>query len=328
MSFPSCASTCEPWESPILEALEWLDPPPEAAVSRAEDLLERLGATGERARTMARYPLHPRLARLVLEAVERGAGEEGCAVAGLLSSGARADSCDLLHLLDSEWDGRTRQHVDQIRRIVKPPKQKKQAADALPLSILAAFPDRVARRRKDNQLLLASPGGSAILACESQADFLVAVDIEDRTEHALPLVRMYCAIQPEWLIDLFPDRVRERSGVEWNRAAERVDATSALLYDGLVIEETRSGSPDPEQAAALLAERALELGIERFVDRDQLDEFLARVSFASEHAAVPKIDVESAFTRALPRPQEFRRTQKRRAIHDCDVGAARQSEDC
>jgi ATP-dependent helicase HrpB len=276
------------------QALHWLDSPPAAAVSRAEDLLERLGATGEKARAMARYPLHPRLARLVLEAVERGAGEEGCAVAGILSSGARADSCDLLGLLDRELDPRTRQHVEQIRRIVRPPKQQKHSADALPLSILAAFPDRVARRRKDNQLLLAS-GGSAVLACESQADFLVAVDIEDRTEHALPLVRMYCPIQPEWLIDLFPDRVCERSGVEWNRAAERVDATSALLYDALVIQETRSGSPDPEQAAALLAERALELGVSRFIDKDQLDEFVARVSFASEHAAVGKIDIDSAF---------------------------------
>ncbi len=228
--------------------------------------------------------------------MERGAGDEGCAVAGLLSSGARADSCDLLRLLDSDWDQRTRQHIEQIRRIVKPPKQQKHSADALPLSILAAFPDRVARRKKDNQLLLAS-GGSATLACESQADFLVAVDIEDRTEHALPLVRMYCGIEPEWLIDLFPDRVRERSGVEWNRAAERVDASSALLYDSLVIQETRSGAPDPEQAAALLAERAIELGISRFVDPDLLAEFLARVSFASEHsAAVPKIDVGSAFT--------------------------------
>ena len=74
-----------------------------------------------------------------------------------------------------------------------------------------------------------------------------------------------------------------------------MDAISALLYDCLVIEETRSGSPDPEQAAALLAERALELGVSRFVDNDQLDEFVARVSFASEHAAVPKVDVESAF---------------------------------
>jgi ATP-dependent helicase HrpB len=275
--------------------LQWLDPPPTAAVSRAEDLLERLSATGEKARSMARYPLHPRLAKLVLDAVERGAGEEGCAVAGLLSSGARSNSCDLLRLLEGDWDQRTRQHIEQIRRIVRPPKHQKHSANALPLAILAAFPDRVARRKKDNQLLLAS-GGSATLACESQADFLVAVDIEDRTEHALPLVRMYCAIQPEWLIDLFPDRVRERSGVEWNRAAERVDASSALLYDGLVIEETRSGAPDPEQTAALLAERALELGVERFIDGDQLNEFLARVCFASEYsAAIPKIDVESAF---------------------------------
>jgi ATP-dependent helicase HrpB len=164
----------------------------------------------------------------------------------------------------------------------------------LPLSILTAFSDRVARRRKDNQLLLAS-GGSANLACEAQAEFLVAVDIADRTEHALPLVRLYCAIEAGWLIDLFPDRVRERSSVEWNRTAERVDAISALLYDDLIIEETRSGTPDPEQAAALLAERALEAGVSRFVDREELDEFLARVSFASEHAAVPKIDVESAF---------------------------------
>ena len=276
------------------QAIEWLDPPPAAAVSRAEDLLERLGATGERARSLARYPLHPRLARLVLEAVQRGVGEEGCAVAGLLSSGARADSCDLLRLLDSEWDARSRQHIEHIRRSVKPPKQQKHSTDALPLSILAAFPDRVARRRKDHQLLLAS-GGSATLACESQADFLVAVDIEDRTEHALPLVRMYCPIQPEWLVDLFPDRVCERSGVEWNRAAERVDASSALLYDGLVLEETRSGAPDAEQAAALLAERALELGVSRFVDSHQLEEFLARAAFAAEHAAVvPNIDAESA----------------------------------
>jgi ATP-dependent helicase HrpB len=260
------------------QTLQWLDPPPAAAVSRAEDLLERLGISRERASAMSRYPLHPRLATLVLEAVERGAGEEGCAVAGLLSSGARTNTCDLLQLLDSEWDPRTRQHIDQIRRIVKSPRQDQHSADALPLSVLAAFPDRVARRTKDNQ-----------------ADFLVAVDIEDRTEHALPLVRMYCAIEPEWLIDLFPDRIRERSGVEWNRAAERVDAASALVYDELVIQETRSGAPDPDQAAALLAKHALELGVARFVDVEQLDEFLARVSFASEHGAVPKIDVEFAF---------------------------------
>ncbi len=275
-------------------ALGWLDAPPEAAVSRAEELLERLGASGERARRMARYPLHPRLARLVLEAVERGAGEEGCAAAALLSSGVRSESCDLLRLIESEWDARAKQHFDQIRRLVRPPKQQKHDAVALPLSILTAFPDRVARRRKDDQLLLAS-GGSAKLACEAHVDFLVAIDIEDRSEHALPLVRLYCAIEPAWLIDLFPDRVRERSSVEWNRGAERVEAVSSLLYDELTIEETRSGTPEPEQAAALLAERAIEAGIERFVDREELGELLARIAFASQYAPMPAVDVVEAF---------------------------------
>jgi len=274
--------------------LSWLEAPPDAAVSRAEKLLERLGATNERARLMARYPLHPRLARLVMEAVERGAGEEGCAAAALLSAGARSESCDLLRLVDSHMDIRTKQQYEQIRRIVGPPKQQPHDPHALPLSILAAFPDRVARRRKDNQLLLAS-GGSAKLACDARADFVVAVDIEDRSEQALPLVRLHCAIEPAWLVDLFPDRVLERAAVEWNRSAERVDSVSALLYDDLVIEETRGGAPDPEKAAELLAERALEAGVERFVDREELDQFLARIAFAADYAAIPKIDVAAAF---------------------------------
>jgi ATP-dependent helicase HrpB len=274
-------------------ALTWLDPPPAAAVSRAEDLLERLGAMGDQAGRMARYPLHPRLARLVLEAVERGVADEGCRAAALLSSGARSRSCDLLSLVDSDLDPVTRRHFDQIRTMVRPAKPQAHHPNALPLSILTAFPDRVARRRKDNQLLLAS-GGSALLAPEANADFLVAVDIEDRSEHALPLVRLFSAIEPAWLIDLFPSRVTERAAVEWNRTAERVDAVSALFYDSLVIEETRSGAPDQELAAALLAERAVEAGVERFVDREELEQFLARVEFASLHAPVAKIDVEAS----------------------------------
>ena len=105
--------------------------------------------------------------------------------------------------------------------------------------------------------------------------------------------------EPEWLLDLFPDRITERAGVEWNRSAERVDAVSALLYENLVIEETRSGTPDPEQAAELLSKRALEAGIERFVDPDQLAQFLARAAFASEHASISPLNVDAAFRERL-----------------------------
>ena len=265
------------------DELDWLDAPPELTVSRAEDLLSRLGATGDCARRMVRFPLHPRLARMLID----DPGEEVCRAAAALSSGARSPNCDLLSLIDSHFDPPTQRHFEQIRRIARP---SKHSYRALGLSVLHAFPDRVARRRKDNQLLLAS-GGSAVLACETRAEFLVALDIENRSEHAFPLVRLFCAIEPDWLID----QMTERSGVEWNRTAERVDAVSALMYENLVIEETRSGSPDPDQAAALLAERALDAGIERFVDREELDQFLARIAFASEHASIAALNVEDAF---------------------------------
>jgi ATP-dependent helicase HrpB len=146
--------------------------------------------------------------------------------------------------------------------------------------VLEGFPDRVARRRSGNQVLL-STGASAELAGEPPSyEFMVAVDAEDRKEKPLPLIRMTARIQPEWLIDLFPDRVKEQAGVVWNHVAERVDAVSALLYDELVVQESRGAVPDAQAAADLLAQKALEAGIERFVDTGAVNEFTARVEFA------------------------------------------------
>ena len=264
--------------------IDWLDAPPAAAVERAESLLDRLGATGAMVQQLARYPLHPRLSRILIAAMERGVGEDGCIAAALLGSGARSEKNDLLAAIDADQDYRTRQQVEQLRRIARPARQTQHNDDALLMSILAGFPDRVARRRAGNQVLL-SNGASAEVAGEApHYEFMVAVDAEDRKDKPLPLIRMAARIEPEWLIELFPDRVREQSGVEWNRQTERVEAVSALLYDELVIQESRGAMPDAEAAAQLLAQKALEAGIDRFVDRNALDEFLARAEFAGVEA--------------------------------------------
>ncbi len=270
-----------------IDQIDWLDAPPAAAVERAESLLDRLGATGAMVQQLARYPLHPRLSRILTAAIERGVGEDGCIAAALLGSGARPEKNDLLAAIDADQDYRTRQQVEQLRRIARPARQTKHNDEALLMSILAGFPDRVARRRAGNQMLL-SNGTSAEVAGEApQYEFMVAVDAEDRKDKPLPLIRMTARIEPEWLIELFPDRVREQSSVEWNRQTERVEAVSALLYDQLVIQESRGALPDPEAAAQLLAQKALEAGIDRFVDRNALDEFLARVEFAG--GAMPDV---------------------------------------
>ncbi len=230
-----------------IDKLEWLDPPPAAALQSAEDLLQRLGANGKTAVRMARYPLHPRLSRTLIESVERGAGEDGCIAAAMLGSGSRLSCVDLLAAMDSEWDYRTRQHVEQLRRMVRPPRQTRHDENALLLSVLAGFPDRVARRRKGNQVLL-SAGGSAEFAGEPPPyEFMVAIDVEDRKDKPLPIIRLASRIEPDWLIDLFPDRVIEKSGVEWNRAGRASGCRQRFALrrtgdSGIARCRTRSGS--------------------------------------------------------------------------------------
>ncbi len=287
--------------------LEWLDAPAEAAWDAARGLLMRLGALDEAGhltavgKTMAGLPLEPRLARLVMEADKRGAGDEGCALAALLSAGERAPEkasssgpSDLLRLLDQDWSRRAWQFYEQIRRAAGIESRGCCDERALLLAILVAFPDRLARRRREDELLLSS-GGSAILAPSSvvrTAEFLVAVDIEERSERGLPLVRLASAIEPEWLWDLFPERLRERTAVEWNRVAERVERSSLVLYDELVIEESRAARAAGEEAERLLIEHAREAGAARFADPEQLEEFLARVEFASRFTAIPALGEE------------------------------------
>ncbi len=271
-----------------VDDVDWLDAPPAAAVERAELLLDRLGVrpgagrstAGDMAQRLARYPLPPRLSRILVEAIQRGVGEDGCVAAALLGSGVQVEKNDLLAAMEMDRDYRLQQHVEQLRRIARPPKQKHHDDDALLMSVLAGFPDRVARRRAGNQVLL-SAGASAEVAGEApRYEFMVAVDAEDRKDKPLPLIRMTARIEPEWLIDLFPERVREQASVVWNRAAERVDAVSALLYDELVIQESRGAVPDAEAAAELLAQKAMEAGIERFADPDELAELMGRIEFA------------------------------------------------
>jgi ATP-dependent helicase HrpB len=235
---------------------------------------------------LARYPLSPRLSRILVEALDRGVGQDGCLAAAILGLGARSEKNDLLAAMDLPQDHRLRQHTDQLLRMARPPKETRHDDEALLLSVLAGFPDRVARVRVGNQVLL-STGISAEVAGEPPPyEFMVAIDAENRLENPLPLIRMTARIEPEWLLDLFPDRVEERSNVIWNRTAERVEKVSALFYDKLVIEESRAAAPEAE-AAALLARKALEIGIDHFVEKEALTHFLARLAFAGIH--VPDI---------------------------------------
>jgi ATP-dependent helicase HrpB len=346
-----------------LDAFDWFDPPPAHALAQADSLLQSLGALDDGrkvtadGRRMLGLPLHPRLARVVIEAESRGVGGAACAVAAILSerdirarqllskspatdSAARAGAhgkSDLLHLLDMFTEAAEKGFApESLRRLNLNPKAVESVERArrqlerllrtgrgvrnartggggnaraveeteLLISILAGYPDRVARRRKpadkisgDNLELSLAGGGSATLAPESLVraeEFLVAVDAEERRAKgvmrgAATFVRLASAIEPEWLLDLFADRIRETSHVEWNAQAQRVETVNRLIYEELTLDESRKSVGGSAAVAEVLAGAALASGFEDLIDREIVGRFLARVEVTRQ--ACPELDL-------------------------------------
>ena len=194
----------------------------------------------------------------------------------------------------------------QLERMVKRGGEVASAneEEALLVAILTGFPDRLARRRKLAAHLERSSGGNLILqggktaklaetSVVRDAPLLVTVDAEERPRQGI-VVRLASAIEPEWLLELYPDSVRDVTEVVWNEKAERVEGMGKLVYDGLVLDEAPAAL-DPAQASKLLAEAALAKGPHFFVEGDALDRFLARTEVvAGIVPGFPALTVEDA----------------------------------
>jgi ATP-dependent helicase HrpB len=95
-------------------------------------------------------------------------------------------------------------------------------------------------------------------------------------------VRLASAIETDWLLDLFVDAIRETREVVWNAQSERVETLSRLLYDELVLDESRrSDDASDEETTQALVAAALACGPEAFVERETFERFLARVEFVA-----------------------------------------------
>jgi ATP-dependent helicase HrpB len=367
-----------------LQRFDWFEAPDVPALDAAESLLRRLGAlelngqvtkTGER---MLRFPLHPRLARMLVEALRRGVARAACVIAALITErDIRAGNLlldprqrqplvsvsspsDLLELLDlfieaervefaperlrrMNLDTSAVRAVDRVRRQLqrlcesRGEKYDRSREELLPaqeaellISILAGYPDRVARRRmpsnevntRNVELLLAG-GGAARLAPESvvrHAEFLVAVDAGEHREARqggtgrggnATVVRLASAIEPDWLLDLFADAISETTDAEWNTELERVEVVRRLVYDQLVLDESRTSEAGSPLATRVLAEAAVAAGAQAFIERETIDRFLARVEFMRQtfpEAGLPMLgedDVEASLVQLCAGRRSF-----------------------
>jgi ATP-dependent helicase HrpB len=185
---------------------------------------------------------------------------------------------------------RARKQISRGLRAQAPAPASAHARDeAVLLSLLAGFPDRVAKRRRPHapELVLFG-GGTATLAETSvvqEPELLLALDAEERGHgkgSGKVVVRLASEVQPEWLLDLGDALLESSDALAWNPEAERVERVARLAYGNLVLEETSTPPPPSEETAKLLAEAALAAGLSRFLDEAELDNFLNRVQVAAQ----------------------------------------------
>jgi ATP-dependent helicase HrpB len=195
----------------------------------------------------------------------------------------------------------------QLVRLVKDKIEGPGSLDGVELELqrclLAAFPDRVARRKRrgERDLILAS-GGVAKLSEASvvvDAELLLALDVEEQrgATSASTNVRLASAIEPDWLLESFADSVTISDELAWNAHAERVDRVEKMAFGAVVFDEVRSAAAPSPQASALLASAASRGSGLEFSKNDAVTSLTLRLRLLREHfpeAGFPELDQGSA----------------------------------
>jgi len=267
-------------------ALDWLDPPPAAAFARARALLadlEALDGSGKitaHGRRMAELPLHPRLAHMVLSAMDANMGQTACDLAAILSERdpihftGRWRDADLrlrleaigayrekkrFHLHDGTIDPAAVRRILKVSAVLRRRMGVKRLPDeeTRPGRLLAwAYPDRIARHRSGSpgRFLLSNGRGAFLDPSEplSASAFTVAPRLDgDRREARIFLA---AAVEKEDLLDQFAHRIRWRETVSWNSRRQTVSAVREQVLGAIVFTtETLQNPPAGEVTKAMLA---------------------------------------------------------------------------
>ena len=296
--------TCLLWGEANPARLPFLDPPPAAALAEARDRLQRLGAIDDggrltpHGRAIARLPLEPRLAHMLIEAGERGFGHAAADVAVLLTErglgGKEAD----LEVRHRRWRSERGPRADGARRMAERWARRQPGADptngaTLAQSLALAFPDRLSRRRDSSGEQWQSVGGRGFrldpTSPLARSDWLAVGEVAGAASGARILSA--AAIDLADVEALFGDRIETWTEVRFDPATAAISATRGRRLGAIRL----SSAPDPRPDQA-----AIEAGLIAAVRRHGLallpwpDSALAlrqRAAFAASHdASIPALD--------------------------------------
>jgi ATP-dependent helicase HrpB len=278
-------------------SLPFLDPPPEPAVKEAKALLALLGALDAQGRVtplgarMARLPLAPRLAHMVVMGAESGAGRLAGEIAAVLTErGLGGDGIDLAHRLDDFRRDRSRRAEDARRLAARWAEAAGAGRGAgsgdgarppSPAALLAfAFPDRIAKARGDGTRFLLRNGRAGAVdpaAALAKAPFLAVAEMSGRADAARILLA--AALSEDEIESLFAAEITEGLEVTFDAAAAAVRARETRRLGALTLSSRPRPAPPDAATARLLADGVAGLGIARLPFSPSLAQWRDRVAF-------------------------------------------------
>ncbi|MGC8624630.1 MAG: ATP-dependent helicase HrpB [Phycisphaerae bacterium] len=327
------------WDRHGPREFEFFETPPAERLDAAVELLRELGALEPIAdglrltdvgRKLLELPLHPRLGRLLLAAMESGHGALGTIIAALISERdilvprrnqamAGVGESDIVFrilalagtenamethgaVLDSSGIHRVRTVADELGRVVGAVSDVATVARHVDPAVigellLRAYPDRVCHRRENDSTRAVMVGGRGVRmgpgSAVLRAPLFVAMDIQASNKPGDALVHLASAITQMQLQQMYPDAIREEKTVEITDG--RILAYRKILYRDLVLEQHVDSDPDWEQiqkvAAGYIAAHLPEF-MQRDVQMRRLCGRLAMLRKAMPEKNVPKLQAE------------------------------------
>jgi ATP-dependent helicase HrpB len=272
--------------------LAFIDPPPAPALKEARALLIELGAIDmaghitDEGRKLRALPLPPRLARMVVDAGEQGAGGEAASIAAILTErGLGGDDVDLQHRLDQFRRDRSRRAEDaraMVKRWSETLNAARQDNDRSTGAILAlAYPDRIAKNRGGGTgtFVLANGRGGQVDPASNLAreSFLAVAELTGAA--ASSRIVLAAAITLDEIEARFAGQIEDRDAVTFDSNSASLRARRVRRLGSLVLaEQTKQVKPDAE-TARVLAQGIVSLGIDRLDWSNAALQFRNRVEF-------------------------------------------------
>jgi len=324
---------CAIWGVADPRELAWLDPPPAAAVSEARvrlTALEALDADGRptaHGRAIAKLPLPPRLAHMLVRAGEMGLGETAAEVAVLLGERGLGGSDADLETRVRRWRSERGQRAEAARRLasrwtsfVRHPRESGDPAsaasakrdsremgsrfrgnDEIGVAIALAFPDRIARRRDASGETWASVGGRGFkldpTSPLARHEWLAVAETQGMAAGARILSA--APIDAATVETLFAERIETRRTARFDPATGGVQPTRERRLGAIRLSSGPDSNADPEAIAAALLEGVCEHGVALLPWSDSAEALRRRAAFAAEHGgAEVALDDEALLARA------------------------------